>query len=44
MIPHHVLLAKICICQADLKESAKVVGDSPVEHFYDTLYAEPDIP
>ena len=31
MIPAHVLLLKFCIGKAELKESVKIVGDSPVE-------------
>ena len=44
MILPHVLLSNICIGEAKLKESVKIVGDSPVEYFYDTIYAEPDMP
>ena len=43
MIPGHILLLKICIGEAELKESVKIVGDSPVEYFYDTIYAEPNM-
>ena len=31
MIPPFILLSKICIYSADLKESIKIVGDSSVE-------------
>ena len=44
MIPLHILLFKICICLADLKESVKTVRDSPVEYLYNTIYTEPGIP
>ena len=45
MIPAYVLLLKICIGKAELKESIKIVRDSPpVEYLYDTIYAEPDMP
>ena len=44
MIPPHVLLSKICIGEAELQESVKIVGDSPIEYLYDTIYTEPDMP
>ena len=44
MIPPHILLLKICIGEAKLKESVKIIGDSPIEYLYDTIYAEPNIP
>ena len=44
MIPPHVLLSNVCIGEAKLKESVKIVGNSPVEYLYDTIYSEPDIP
>ena len=43
MIPPHVLLSKICIGAAELHKSVKIIGDSPVEHLYNTIYAEPDM-
>ena len=43
MIPPQVLLLNICIGEAKLKESVKIVGDSPAEYLYDTIYAEPDM-
>ena len=44
MIPLHVLLSNICIDEAKLKVRVKIIGDSPVECLYDTIYAEPNIP
>ena len=44
MIPLHVLLSNICIGKAKLKESIKIVGESPVEYLYNTFHAEPDMP
>ena len=44
MIPPHVLLSNICIGEAKLKESVKIIGDSPVEYLYDTIYLESDMP
>ena len=44
MIPPYVLLSKICIGKAELQESIKIIGDSPVEYLYDTIFAEPDMP
>ena len=44
MIPPHILFSKIYIGAPDLQENVKIVGDSPVEYLYDTIYAEPDIP
>ena len=43
MIPVHILLLKICIVEAELKEIVKIVGDSPIKYLYDTVYTEPDI-
>ena len=44
MILPHVLLSKICIGKAELQESIQIIGDSPVEYLYDTIFAEPDMP
>ena len=44
MIPMHVLLSKIYIGEIELKESTKIVGDSPVEYLYYTIYAESEMP
>ena len=44
MIPPHILLSKICIGEKDLKESARVVWDIPVEYLYDTIYGESEMP
>ena len=44
MVPVNILLLKICIGEAELKESVKKVGGIPVEYLYYTIYAEPDIP
>ena len=38
IIPPHILLSRVCIHSEDLKESIKIVGDSPVEYLYDTIY------
>ena len=44
MIPLHVLLSKICIGEAKLTESIKMIGVSLVEYFYNTIYSELDMP
>ena len=44
MILPYVWLSKICFGEAELQESIKIVEHSPVEYFYDTIYAEPDMP
>ena len=44
MIPLHVLLLNVYIGEAKLKESVRIIGDSPVEYLYDTIYEEPDMP
>ena len=44
MIPPHILLSKICVHSADLKESIKIVGDSPIKYLYNTIYTEPNMP
>ena len=43
VIPAHILLLKTCIVKAELKESVKIVGDSPIKYLYNTIYIEPDI-
>ena len=42
MIPPPFLLSKIFIGQAEVKESVKAIGDSPVEYFYNTITTRPD--
>ena len=43
IIPPHILLSKNCIDEAELKKCVKIIGNSPVEYLYDTIYREPEI-
>ena len=44
MIPMHILLLKICIGETELKISVKIIIESPIKYFFDTIYEEPDMP